>query len=360
MEGGVAFALITVFALTTVSIDAFGFSYKESNGSAGIIFIPTNDVQLTYDEWHLCYYYDIEQYYLETNKIEECVQHLKTVCDEEAMAARYATQQLCHAVIKQFDAHLGSIKVKDEIIRSFRTMTHRTRRVPLEFVGGVLSALFGVLDRDDALRYANEIEKLKQSKTYETELLKQQTSIVEGSIRMNNYSVHELRERIADFHRDTNALKEQWFKSDSDFHLRTHFNLLSHVDNLILIHHNEMAETIINLLSNTIHGRMTNLIPTTRLTSKLTDIAKELGKNQELPINLDRENVFQLFSISKIGAVLHENKIIVEINFPILTRESYKLYHAVSIPAELGENFVVISPTSEYFLTSTDQICSHR
>lgn len=352
---GMGIVILThVLLLFTTKIAADGFTYRESNESAGVMFVPTNNVQLTYEEWHLFYFYDINDYYLETKKIEECIQHLKNVCDEEAITARFATHQLCNAVVDQFRGHLGAIATKDEIIRSFQSVSHRRRRAPLEFVGGALSALFGVLDQKDALKYANEIDKLKQSSAYETELVKQQTSIVEGTIRMHNYSIAEVRQRIAEFKSDTDALKEKWFQSDSDLHLRTHFNLLSHVASLILIHHNEMAESIINLLSNTVHGKMTNLIPISRLAEKLSGIAKNLGKDQELPINTDLENVYQIFSISKINTILHDNKIMLEINFPILARDSYTLYHAISIPAPVRDKFIIISPASEYFLTDRE------
>lgn len=346
--------MIFHFFCSWVSAQTIGMEFEKTDVSSGILFIPTNMVQLSYNKWHLCYYFDMSLYYEETEKIRECVNELQFLCNDEVMANNYADSQLCQAVVKLFNEHLSAMAVNDEIINSFRSRTVRSKRAPLEFVGQVLSAVFGVLDTKDASKYNSDIERLKSDDKYQFELLRQQTTIVESTIRANEYSIGEVKEKVSDLTRNLEAMKAYWFKENNHLHLKTHFNMLASVANLILLHHSNTAETVINLLSNSIHGKMTNLVPISRLKSQLSEIEKTLEKNQELPMDINEENVYQLFSISEINSLLIDNRIMLEINFPILNRDVFTLYEAISVPAPSGEKFARIAPASYHFLTDRE------
>lgn len=346
------FIFVAMNALTHAQ--AIGFNFEEANADSGILFIPTNMVQLSYDKWHLCYYFDLSLYYQETAKITECVNELRLLCNDGEMAANEADSHLCRAVVLLFEEHLGAMSVNDEIVNSFRTQKVRTRRAPLEFVGQVLSAVFGTLDAKDASKYNADIERLKNDDKYQFELLKQQTTIVEGTIRANEYSINEVRDKVSELTKNLAIMKEYWSRSSNHLHLKGQFNMLTSVANLILLHHSNTAETVINLLSNSIHGKMTNMIPISHLKTRLYEIAKTLGKNQELPIDVDDENVYQIFSVSEINSILIDDRIMLEINFPILNRDIFTLYEAISVPAPSGEKFARIAPASYHFLTDRE------
>lgn len=50
-------------------VNSFGYQFENSTDDAGILFVPLNRVQLTYDEWHLCFYYDLHEYYEGVTKL---------------------------------------------------------------------------------------------------------------------------------------------------------------------------------------------------------------------------------------------------------------------------------------------------
>lgn len=224
--------IILYIAKTT---NAFGYKFENSTDDAGILFIPLNRVQLTYDEWHLCYYYDLREYYDGITKLEASVEDLRSICNEPLMASDHAVAgHLCKSVINQFDAHFDTLRVKTDTIKSFRVNSKRTKRAPLEFVGGLMSAVFGVMDAKDADRYNNQIKQLHENAQYQNELIRQQTTIVESTIETHNSSLHDMRTHMIDLRNDIDTMKRAWVEGSDDLYMKTHFNMVAHLTTLAL------------------------------------------------------------------------------------------------------------------------------
>lgn len=334
---------------------AFGYQFENSTDDAGILFVPLNRVQLTYDEWHLCFYYDLQEYYEGVTKLGNGIEDLRSICKEPLMASDHAIAgQLCNTIVKQFDSHFATLQGKTETMKTFRVNPRRNKRAPLEFVGGLMSAVFGVMDAKDADRYNSQIDKLRVDAHFQNELIRQQTTIVESSIQTQNSSIHEMRARMTELRDDILEMKEEWIEGSDDLYMKTHFNMMAHLTTLALFYHLDMAEAIIRILSHDSHDRMTDLIPAERLRKHLIDINREMPKNKELPIDLDRENVFQLLSTSTLKSTMLDNRIFLEISFPVLLQTQYVMYGSIPVPAPMGDQFAIITPGSEHFLTNDE------
>lgn len=155
-----------------------------------------------------------------------------------------------------------------------------------------MSAVFGVMDTKDADRYNMQIERLRTDSKFQNELIRQQTTIVESTIQTTNSSILEMRARMMELQNDITNMKKEWIDGSNDLYMKTHFNMMAHLTTLTLLYHLDMAEAIVRILSHDSHDRMTNLILADRLRKHLGDINREMPKNKELPIDIDRENVF--------------------------------------------------------------------
>lgn len=129
---------------------------------------------------------------------------------------------------------------------------------------------------------------------------------------------------------------------------------MTQLTTLALFYHLDMAEAIIRILSHDSHDRMTNLIPAERLRKHLIDINREMPKNKELPIDMNRENVFQLLSTSTIKSTMTDDRIFLEISFPVLLQTQYLMYGSIPVPAPMDDHFAIINPRGEHFLTNDE------
>lgn len=344
-------SLILLSISSRIWCEERGYEFRRSNGSAGILFVPTQEVQLTFDEWHLCYYYDLGLFLEETKYLGICLDQLKTICADEHMAG---SRQLCETITQLFELHSNSVSMKEEVIDSFKSAKIRRRRAPLEFVGNAMSFMFGVMDQEQAKKYSEDIEKLTKDQNYINQLTQQQTTLVEAAIKANNYSFVDLKNRIDSVQDDLRELKDAYFSGDIEAKLKMHFNLLAHATSLTLSHHNELANTIVKLLTNTLQGKMIDIIPFNRLRNQLIEIGKVLPKEKELPIDPHKDNLFQILLMSSIRTVLLDKRLFIEISFPVVLRKTYQLTKAISIPSAVGDRLIMIQPGSEYFLTNRE------
>lgn len=217
-----------------------------------------------------------------------------------------------------------------------------------------MSAVFGVMDTKDADRYNMQIKKLRTASKYQNELVRQQTTIVESTIQTTNSSILEMRARMLELRNDINSMKREWIDGSNDLYMKTHFNMMAHLTTLALLYHLDMAEAIVRILSHDSQDRMTNLIPAERLREHLSDINREVPKNKELPIDIERENIFQLLSTSTLKSTMLEDRIFLEISFPVLLQTHYIMYGSIPVPAPMGDRYAIITARVEHFLTNDE------
>lgn len=347
------FFLISFYLLAGVS--STSYTFENTTDNAGIIFVPRDKIQLTYDEWHLCFFYDLTEFYDGLGKLKANVEDLSSLCNEPLMAKDHGVAgHICDSIHDQFANHLQTLQVRTDIIRSFRAQKRERRGAPLKFVGGIMSSLFGTMDAKDAERYNGLIDRLRGNAAYQNELIRLQTTLVESSIQTQNLTLHEMRTRMDELRSDIVLLKTKWFEDGEELYVRSHFSMFAQYTTLAILNHLDMAETIIRMLTQGSHGRIVDFMPADRLKQHLFDIQKSMPQDRELPIDIDRENVFQLLFTSTLRSTLAGDRIFFEISFPLLSPTRYVLYESVSVPAPMNDRYAIIVPRSEHFLTNDE------
>lgn len=343
---------IVVACVVSTTFAADGFTLQQINNTAGIFFTPLGSVQLTYDRWNLCFYYDLSTFYDEMERLKGCVNSLGAICDDRILQDQGATHGLCLTIVNQLRAHLQTAEYNTELMESFGPIKSRKSRAPLEIGGKIFSYLFGVLDADDGRKYTQDINRLLVDRQYETELQKQQVSIIQESIKIHNQSFTDLGRKLDEVIDQIGVLKESWFRGDLELHLLTQFNMLAHAATLTLSHHEHMSDTLIKLLASTLQGKFLDIIPFQKLKSKLIEISKVLPGEKELPIDPYTENTHQIFLLSRVKTLLIGRKLLIEVAFPVIWRENFDMFVAIPIPVQNSQNSFITKPKSDYFLAN--------
>lgn len=320
----------------------WGNDFQPTEILSGLIFANVKDVYLTSDEWNLVYYVNMKPFYEETDKIKLLIDTLDQMCNE-LIHKETATINHCELTIQHLKIHKKHIKNRIDLIRSFEPT--RYKRAPVEIIGSVAKSLFGILDAESAKTYDGEINKLTKDANYQAELIKQQTSIIEATIASHRKFDLEVKNAIASLQAQIGSLKQTY-----DFE----FNGLATATTLALLHHEEMAQSITKLLSNVLHGKVTDIIPPKQLEKSIKQIPHHLPANMELPINWETESIYHIFRVSSIHSTLTNDRIIVEMKIPIISNQPFKVIRALSIPIEHGTNYALIRPNHKIFITNTD------
>lgn len=253
---------VYLFATATM---AWANHFQPAEIRSGIIFANTRDVYLTSDEWTLIYYIDMEPFYEETDRLELLIDTLGQMCSRMKQN-RDSKFYHCDSVMQHSEIHKNHMKNKIDLIKSFEHT--RYKRAPVEIVGSIAKSLFGILDAESAKTYDNEINKLAKDSNYQFD--------VEASLNSQQKRDLETKKAI-------DSLQAQI--KEREYLFEFEFNGLTDIVTLALLHHEEMTQTIIKLLSNVLHGKVTDIIPPKPLRETLKSIVPHLPPNTALPID---------------------------------------------------------------------------
>lgn len=319
--------------------------------TTGIMFVPFTKVQLSYKDWKLVYYYDLNKYYEEVEVIEHFYFRLNEMCGQASISVQDDFANTCHLAIIHAKSHLDKIVENRNIIESYNSYGIRKRRAPLNLVGSLASSLFGVLDQADAERYSAEISKIKADQSHQSELLKKQTLITERLTQSTNTTLNDIIFKLNDMNKSLNNLIENkdWTA------IRQNFNTMATTLALILIDHDQITMEIKSILSHALKGEIIDLIPTDQLEENLYFINDNVARNEELAIHFQMESIYNIFKTASIHSVLKNNLVIIEIGLPIIEMEEFDIFRAIPVPTRVNNSFVTIMPSSNMFISNNEK-----
>lgn len=177
---------------------------------------------------------------------------------------------------------------------------------------------------------------------------------MKASVTTQQISLKETKQAIETLQSQIQHLANRYNAYTVKTHLLNEFNGLTATATLAIMHHEEMAQSITKLLTNVLHGKITDIIPAKQLEHTLREISVKLQPNTELPVNLNTESIYHIFKTSSIHSTLLNGRVLVEVKIPIILREPFRVIKAIPIPIEQNSTYALIQPTDELFITNTD------
>lgn len=140
--------------------------------------------------------------------------------------------------------------------------------------------VYGLMDNDMAIEYAQKINNLANITEREHELQTEQLLIIKDTIKMNEKSFDLLNDQIYDTIQKLAEIREYSVKQIGNLQLNEQFLELSNVAQLIIMEHQRLSSQILNnvenilmqlLYINAITGKISKPIP-------LEILTKDIGK----------------------------------------------------------------------------------
>lgn len=300
-----------------------------------------NEASITHTTWQLSYYYDLTDYFNQVNKIKTAIESIKALCQLTI------DKKECELILELLENHMENSKLNSERVESFSNK-RKKRWAPLGYMGDINSWLFGYMIQEDAEEITKNIKKLQERVIKQQDLFENQILIIQQSLKINNKTYNELKNNIELLNNNLNEMER-------NFTISQKINSLTHIITLTIMHHAQISETLMNLLQNSLNGKIITLIPQQQLKSNLQTIAENLSNNQRLPINLKSQHSFNIFSVTTSRATLYKRKILITLDIPIVDRDELSLYKTIPIPTEINQKLIIIIPTMKYFLLNTNK-----
>lgn len=230
----------------------------------------------------------------------------------------------------------------------------RSKRAPLNIVGNIASALFGVLDSEYAEKLSATIDNIKGNEAHLLELIKNQTSLIDstenvlkrdeeaiqGQLRIVDLRLNEIIDRINNY---TEKLHQQ--------KMTELFSTLALEVILMSSNYQRAQAAILDVLIDTHHGKINPLLLTpNQLKQEMTTIKDHLPSSLRLPAK--HNDLLQLYHLMKVEGRPTSRHIIFQIKLPLLAFEEFEIFHIVPVPVIVNNTFMAIKPTADFMVVN--------
>lgn len=332
--------LLSAFTLQSFTVNAVEFS--ERNITTGLIFYEMSQATISYTNWRLTYYYNLTDYFNQINKLEDAVYGIETICKTNTDISE------CDVLLSLLKEHLENTKLNTKRMTSFSRERSKRSWAPLGLVGDLFGSVLGLMSDGEGEEIYNYIKDLRSQYQSVEETLSRNLLIIESNFMLNKDTYSQMRKMI--FELNTKVVDHQK-KSNA----RHEISSLTDIVMLIIKLNEETYHTILEMLENSMDGRILNIIPQSLLIKNLNKIESKLYTHQFLPINLEKDSPYNIFSVSSSRTSLVKDVIITVLEIPIVDISKVSLYKTLTVPLQINNSIIRIKPQTPYFLLNTEK-----
>lgn len=349
--------LCVLFIILVTGIgDNLSLDFQPTDLKAGLTFVKLSKARISYDTYTILYHIEIAQYKNITKTVRK---FLELAEHENVRLGKHEDRDIgsytFRAMLDQAQALLNHM-IRDETdIEAYQQKGDARKKRALEFVGDLLHWAFGTMNADAAREYDRKIQNLHNDSSRIHNLLGEQTVLIKETLVLNKKTqsdlsgqMRKISDRVNRFIQST-YMQFNWL--DTEVAMSESMTMIKMLES----EHKRLTTQIMRCLEDTVSGKITQLIPQDKLINDLVQVSKFLKEDQKLPIDFIIENPLHIFKYSQIVSTLYGDRIMMEVNIPIVERGIYTIYEIIPIPTTVGINTVIIRPSTRYVLLNDGQ-----
>lgn len=339
--------ILLLFCLTIIAqTQSHNFTKKEI--TSGITFVNEARVSLSYQKWKMVYYYNLQGYFEQIASFEAIISEMHKACSLLKIDG-----STCLTLIIKFEKYREKIDHSNSIIERYNQRgQNKLRRALITPVGTILRVLFGLVDEEQAQLLNDRIMQLEKNAKQKGEFSNERLSIIKSSLISNDKRFKELTAKVITLSIQLKNSNLTTFTQIEQTLISDNFNYLAHSATLIMIELNRISDIIMQLLTNNVSTRITELIPVDILQDNLRDISFNLEIGKKLPIDVEKDNIYEIFDMITIKSTVVNDKLLMILSLPIINEISYDLFRTVPIPTQHMKEVIIIQPSTEYILVN--------
>lgn len=321
-----------------------GFNFSTLDKPTGIFLAKEYETYISYDDWRLVYFYDLQDYYDDIETFEECLRNMKIIC------SKLINREPCEALLDKHRKLISDINRDVEYLQSMHENRHKRDAIFGSVSSGILKPIFGIMSEEDAKEIYTKInEVIDQQHTHKI-VIEDNLSLVARTIRTTNNSLESFRTNLEKFGKYIENMTESIDDSEQEIRQHINFKYISSLTTMIAFEHERVTRKIKETLKNTLKGEFTELITFEQFKNDIEEITRNLDENSFL-IATNLQDMQEVISIK--GTVLNE-KMMIEITLPILNKKKYQLNHIIALPMRVKNTAKIINLENQYFLVDDD------
>lgn len=326
--------LILVIAAAT-EIEAVPYKITGIPEETVAVFQPLRTLRQYDQVWNLATYIDMKQYRLELNKLPGLVERVEEMCSN--ITAREPDD--CGLMVQLNRVQLEEIQEMDRLFPRHPT---RAKRGLLDVVGTIGKTLFGLMDNEDEQYFNEKVDELQEGQIKLLQFGKQQTTIMNSMVEYFNGTSTQLAKQQSELETNMQKLTEVINNMEDRFGQMEHKMVVLHQLNEVvqfvssrLMLFRAKQRMLVQAVSIVHHQpNVPMLIHPEMLVNQLKLIQQMSGKEVELPISPEADNLRFYYQMIEPEIAILPNRLIINFKIPLVERDTFTLYHVVNLPVK--------------------------
>lgn len=311
------------------------------NNATGILFAEFGGVHLTYQNWKICYHYNLSEYHLEIDEFKLCIDKIKTMCSR-------INDENCETIAKHFKNEYD--KMESDVKKIGLEINRSRRGAPLAMVGTFYHWITGIVDEETGKKYEDKINEIAVQTNEHFTLQKEQTTLIKKSLTTTRTNLDTIKSNIFKLNKELKQLEQETNRALEEEIIRNAVGFLIQMATLILIEHQAITENIMGVMGETVKGDFSNTIPMESLVNDFKIIESKLKPSEVLPFNLGNPNLHEMLATITTRARINKKILLIELNIPIVEQQEFRIYQSIPIPIVRDDAMFGIQMAKKYFL----------
>lgn len=326
--------------------------------SPGIYFNPSGSVKLINDYLHVVIPVEIKYIKPHIENIKNVFHSAQYICAQNNAIDDLECQNSFQPLVS----------IYEDISRDYYAISHlisskSKRSAWISGIGTIFKQVFGTMDEDDAIRYGNAIQALKENNNKILDLVKENILISKTAIVNLNESLIEVNknekrlsimiETLSSHARNiTVTMNSLLFKSS----IQEMFSVLQSCMLSLSYKLEDLINSVLFAKTNTLHP---SILTPTELYFDLVNNVKHLPKYVEFPVSLELDNIHKLISLMEIVSYMLDDKLVFTLKIPLIYINKFDLYKNIPVPVPhnvtFSKSYALVIPTSPYVALNQDK-----
>lgn len=293
------------------------------NNATGILFAELGKVHLTYQNWKICYHYNLSEYYLEVDEFKLCIDKIENMCAQMGDGN-------CEIIIKHFRSEYD--RMEFDVKKIGLEINRAKRGAPLAFVGKINHWITGIVDEETGEKYENKINEIAAATNEHVTIIKEQTTLIKKSLTTTRASLDTIKTSVFNLNKEMKKMTLEANMALEENAIRDRLGFLTQMATLILIEHKTITENIKGVMGETVKGDFSDTIPIESLVNDLKTVESKLKPSEVLPFNVGNPNLHEMLATITTRARINKQILMIELSIPIVEQQVFKIYQSIPIP----------------------------
>lgn len=289
------------------------------NSATGIIFTKTGQAKLTYDQWKICYGFNLKEYHEQIAEFKICIEKIDLICSK-------IDDINCKTITSYFHKEQERMLTEMEKIDAEQIISKR--KAPLAFVGEIYHDITGIVDEETAERYEAKFNEIITAINEHHNIENNKTTLIRKTIVATQNATNILKSNLFTLHNDFKREMQNTNNILNDTTVRNKLSFIIQVGTMIIFEHKQITDRITN--------KPADFIPLDSIDRDLNKIKNLLNDNQKLPLELRKKrDALDILKISHKKLKINKNFVLLEVSIPIVENEQFDIFATTPIPIVL-------------------------